>query len=264
MDTLEEITASFDVTELKILDSLNLLNRHDVKFLVNENTLSEILTALENQYSILEIDGIRNFQYKNQYFDTNNYSFYMQHHNGKLNRAKVRYRCYADTNTCFFEIKKKDNTSFTRKDRLQTESIEQNIKGEAAELVFEKLNINPDLLEPKLIVQYKRMTLLNPELQEKITIDTDVQFSNAVNKYSLIGMAIIEIKQKRINQLSPSIQILKSMNIHSCAGWSKYCMGLILTNSSIKYNRFKKKVLNINKLNRLGNGLELISRYSIN
>jgi len=240
----------FEPVSLECLESLDLLSRFDSKFLVNRYLLPQILQALMSQYRILEIGGNRIFTYANQYFDTKDYKFYTDHHNGKHNRSKVRYRQYEETDVCNFEIKSKSNSSETSKERLKSGHIEQTIIGDAAELISEKLHMDADTLYPKLKVFYKRITLINPELPEKITIDTDIRFFNTIKGCDLPDVALIEIKQKRVCHCTPSMMVLRSLNIHQLSGLSKYCMGLALTDSTVKYNRFKPKVLSIQKFSR--------------
>ncbi len=69
-----------------------LMNRVDTKFLVPAYLLDACLRGLEHHYSILEIDGRRRFTYDTLYFDTPERQLYLDHHNGKLNRFKLRIR----------------------------------------------------------------------------------------------------------------------------------------------------------------------------
>ena len=131
--------------------------------------------------------------------------------------------------------------------QLKSGQIEQTIIGDAAELINEKLHMDADALYPKLKVFYKRITLINPELPEKITVDTDIRFYNTIKGCNLPDIALIEIKQKKICHCTPSMMVLRSLNIHQMSGLSKYCMGLALTDNTVKYNRFKPKVLSILK-----------------
>jgi hypothetical protein len=91
---------------LSQLDSVSLLNRMDSKYVVTLSQLDFIFECLQSNYSILEINGIKVFTYENNYFDTPDLMFYKDHHNGYMNRLKVRSRRYVESNLCFFEIKK--------------------------------------------------------------------------------------------------------------------------------------------------------------
>ena len=97
---------------------INLLNdnwigkeiRLDFKF-SESDTLRETINIYEllskKDTIILEIEGHRIFTYDNNYFDTKDLQFYFNHHNGYVHRIKVRSRKYVETNTSFFEIKRK-------------------------------------------------------------------------------------------------------------------------------------------------------------
>ena len=95
-----------------------LMNRVDTKFLVPAYLLDACLRGLEHHYSILEIDGRRRFTYDTLYFDTPERQLYLDHHNGKLNRFKLRIRHYRETGDSFLEVKKKNNRERTIKNRL--------------------------------------------------------------------------------------------------------------------------------------------------
>ena len=99
----------FDTATLEYVNTLNLNNRQDTKYAFRHSELSSVLEELKSNYKILEIENKKEFLYENLYYDTPDLFMYFQHHNGKLNRYKIRYRKYIDNNTIFFEIKKKTN-----------------------------------------------------------------------------------------------------------------------------------------------------------
>lgn len=92
---------------LSEMDSVELMNRFDTKYIFSAERLLEILTLVKNDYRVLEVKGVRLNRYNNLYFDTSDYKFFNEHHNKKANRLKVRYRKYADSGVTFFEVKKK-------------------------------------------------------------------------------------------------------------------------------------------------------------
>ena len=70
------------------------------------------------------------------------------------------------------------------------------------------------------------------------------------------GLIIAEVKQERYNRDSPFIQAMKRSRIQPMR-ISKYCIGSVLLNNStknnlfkeqFKYNRFKPKILTLNKI----------------
>ena len=90
------------------MDSVSLMKRVDTKFLINRKKLESIFSSLSSHYKILKVKDVIKSKYSSFYFDTVNYKFFLDHHNGKLNRAKVRFREYVDSKTSFLEVKRKN------------------------------------------------------------------------------------------------------------------------------------------------------------
>lgn len=243
-----EILNRFNSISLTELEQLNLLNRYDTKFLIPKNYLNNFLCQLTDNFSVLEINGLRNFAYRTLYFDTENNEFYHQHHNGKCQRSKIRYRHYVDSDVYYFELKQRNNYSFTSKKRVRVDSAIEKVKEKESELLKSELNLDLHDLYSKVLVQYDRITLVNSFVPEKITIDTNIKFSNTDNSVNLDNVVLVELKQKRFNHNSDTYNILKGLNIHSIDGFSKYCMAMIYTNTVSKFNRFKPKVMLLNKI----------------
>ncbi|MBI5324601.1 MAG: polyphosphate polymerase domain-containing protein [Ignavibacteriae bacterium] len=237
----------FSTVSLEYLNTLNLNNRHDTKFAFRENELPDILHEMNSNYNILDIENKREFIYENLYYDTPDLFMYFQHHNGKLNRYKIRYRKYIDNNTCYFEIKRKTNKRITVKNRIQADKIEEKLSSEAKELINEEVEIKPENLSPTLWVVYSRITLVHKEKNEKVTFDRDISFKGMINGWShLPGLIIAEIKQERFSPNSEFIKLMNKFRFREI-NISKYATGSIMSYPDIKYNRFKPRLLFINK-----------------
>lgn len=244
-----DIANEFSSVNLDQLDSYQLINRYDVKYVINIKDLPTLLQSIKSDYQILENRQQRMFSYNNLYFDTKEYYFYNQHHNGKLNRSKIRFREYVDSGLYFFEIKSKKNNNKTSKERIRTNKIDTSLSTFEKDFILYHLNINPKNLYPKLFINYNRMTFVRINgTVEKVTIDTDISFNNTIDKTSLPEIAIIEVKQKKFCKLTYLYKQFKTLNILFGTGFSKYCLGLSLVDTNVKYNRFKPKILFINKL----------------
>lgn len=236
----------FENISLEVLDKKNLLNRCDTKFVISPTNLLKVFDFLKKEYNILEINGKRIFRYKNLYFDTDDFLFYFQHHNGKKSRLKIRYREYSSNNTCYFEIKHKHN-NYTTKHRLLVHGIDYELKGETNKMIENASGLNPDGLSPKIWVFYNRITLLHKTHHEKITIDTNINFKSTEELKKLPEIAILEVKHKKLNNYSETIHTLEHKNLIKKINFSKYCMGIIASDYPVKYNRFKPKLINIFK-----------------
>ena len=237
----------FDTATLEFVNKLKLNNRQDTKYAFRYNQLSNVLQELKNNYKILEIENKKEFLYENLYYDTPDLFMYFQHHNGKLNRYKIRYRKYIDNNTIFFEIKKKTNKQITIKNRIQAEKIENTLTQDANELIEEEVETKLENLTPKLWVNYSRITLIHKERNEKVTFDNNLSFKGMVNGWSYLpGLIIAEIKQERFSPNSELIKLMNRFRIRKIR-ISKYTTGSIMAYPDIKYNRFKPRLLFINK-----------------
>ena len=238
---------NFDKTTLAEMNSVSLMKRVDTKFILKESQLLEVLSKLYDDYKILQIDQERLMKYSTLYFDSQNKKCFKDHHNGKLNRYKIRMRKYLVSDICFLEIKKKNNLGITNKIRRQIKDFETNLTSESKDFIT-KSNINNLLLEPSLYNNFSRMTLVNKNESERITIDVDLSFSFGTDEKKFDKLVVVEIKQegKRLN--TTINRALKSMSILP-TNFSKYCIGISNIIDNIKSNRFKEINLKINKLN---------------
>jgi hypothetical protein len=98
---------SFDPISLSKMDQVKLMNRIDTKHVLSYAVLLKVLKEVTDSYYILEMERLRQFPYVSLYFDTLDDMMYKSHHNGKLNRHKIRLRKYVSSNHTFLEIKEK-------------------------------------------------------------------------------------------------------------------------------------------------------------
>lgn len=231
------------------LDEMNdvaLMKRTDTKFIVNVSQLGKVLKYIKNDYRILEINKKKLMSYSTLYFDTNCNKFYHDHHNGKKNRIKVRIRKYLESNLCFLEIKEKNGKGETDKSRIQIQNFETNLSKTSKEFIHKSV-LKDYKLQPSLWNNFNRITLVNTESKERVTIDLNLSFRINNTKKLYNRLVIIEVKQVRFNRNSKIIQVLKSIrqNPYSI---SKYCIGMVSLYNNIKYNLFKTKLIKINNI----------------
>ena len=245
MDNLN--LSSFDKISLDEMNGVSLMKRVDTKFILSESQLLKVFSKIQKDYKVLEIDNERLMQYSTLYFDTQNKKCFKEHHNGKLNRYKIRMRKYLVSDLCFLEVKKKNNLGVTNKTRRQIKDFETILSSDSKEFIYNS-QINDVLLEPALYNNFNRITLVNKNYPERVTIDTNLSFKSADKEKIFDNLVVIEIKQegKRLNTVMN--KALKLMSILP-TNFSKYCLGITNTFDNIKSNRFKEINLKINKLN---------------
>jgi hypothetical protein len=243
---LTDLLCSFDAITLEEMESVKLLDRTDTKFAFNYKKLPVILNSLREHYKILDVNGVKQNRYETLYFDTTDFKLYHDHHNGRMGRYKIRYRKYIDSNLIFFEVKYKNNKGRTIKSRIKQKGMNKVIEGKATALINEKTPLAPESLQSKLWVNYSRITLVNKNTTERLTLDLDLQFIKGDKALSYQNLVIAEIKQKKIGT-SPFINVMKTNGIRE-GSISKYCFGVVSLIKGIKKNGFKSQLLNLNKI----------------
>jgi len=237
----------FSTASLNDLEQQKLLNRYDVKFVFNTELLPNFIESLQEDFRALEIKGDRNFQYETIYYDTEDDMLFNNHHNGKLNRCKVRLRKYSSTPKIFVEVKFKSNNMKVYKSRISQSDDELMPESQDVQRLLEKYKLNGNELKQKITVSYDRMTFVHKWLPMKVTVDADIYYKNCVNEGAIRGLVIVECKTNSKVAVSNFIKFMKKINIFEL-GISKYCLGRMFLDSEIKYNRFKHKLLFINKI----------------
>lgn len=249
---INSLMRHFAAIGLHQMDQVQLLNRIDRKYVLPLCRLPEVLEQLAPHYFALEIEGHRAFNYHTTYYDTEDYQFYKDHHNGLVNRVKVRCREYRESKLTFFEIKRKSKGYRTDKYRqlIQGTSFEmdegcyEKIREQYVKYPFDKLKV-------ALFNRFSRITLVNKQLTERCTIDFGLYFASAENdrEIAVDDIAIIEVKQSKAF-ISPVVQLLRQMRFYP-SSISKYVLGLILTHDQIKQNAFKSLLHKIDKIKSL-------------
>ncbi len=241
-------TISLD--EIKNSDA-RLLNRKEMKFLMTLDQCIELLSGLTGAYRVLEVNTCRVSGYETKYYDTDTFMTYLQHHNGKAHRYKLRVRHYASSGETYLEIKEKRNTGRTIKKRLETGDHAPLSEPRQEAFLASAFPYDYRAFHPVLATEYDRVTLVARDYQERVTFDMNLSFHSGERTYALPGIVIGEIKQDRSLRRSPARDAIKSMGIRK-TGFSKYCIGAALTHTDLKQNRFKKKLLFLEKLSRGG------------
>lgn len=245
-DEVKAALTQFDPITLDEMDGVKLMDRTDLKFNFSIRHLPEFLNAIRDQYRVLEVSGTRMSRYETLYYDTPDYNLYRTHHQGKPARFKIRTRKYVESDLNFFEVKHKNNKGRTVKTRVKKKVPGDAIAGNASEHLREKTGMESEHLEPKLWVNYTRITLVNRFEPERLTIDIDLNVKNDSASFSFDGLVIVEAKMSKL-QNTPFVKLLKEKHIRQ-GGMSKYCMAVSKLVPGIKSNNFKPKLLTVDKI----------------
>lgn len=243
---IREILPRFRSVSLGDLDKVSFMNRVDAKFLFPVSSLPALLEAMKENYSILEIDNDRCFGYETTYYDDDAFSMYYSHHNGSLNRYKIRYRTYLNMKKSYLEVKFKTNKRRTIKKR-KSYTREELASGSFKKFIGETTVFNPDTLHEVLTNRFNRLTFVNNNYTERLTIDFGLSFSCSCGCNEMDFLAIAEVKYDRKLSGTGFNEYIKRFGLRK-SGFSKYAVGCTFLFSELKCNRFKKTHLKLNKL----------------
>ena len=251
MNNLQDLLLDFCPISLEEMNAVKLMNRMDTKYLTTRDALPKILSHLKEYYFVQKIEDKTVSHYQTLYYDTLNLQMYLDHHNKKLTRQKLRTRIYCNTGHTFCEIKNKTNKKRTKKKRIAI-STEQifHLFDDAHIVDFIQTYLHYDIsqLSPCVQNEFDRITLVNKEKTERVTIDTNISFTNITTQHTaqILDLVIIELKQSA--HISSYLKkVLAELSIQP-QKISKYCLGTILTHPGVKMNRFKKKLRYLSRI----------------
>lgn len=252
LESIQNCLRNFSASSLEDAKAMAFLNRFDTKYVLkNEDTLN-FLQNISSNYSILKINECVIQSYNTIYFDTPSFLCYNMHHNKRMNRFKFRTRHYLSNGKIFNEIKQKLNTGKTIKFRRRRDKMKDNIPpvGNLSEFdeYFRELAENNgyriENLIPQLYVNFNRLTFLNKNFPERLTLDFDINYRFNNEKVTLNNTVIIELKRNRSKERTIAQDFLRRMNKNP-GRFSKYIMGVSLIHNNVKKNRFLPRLKKI-------------------
>lgn len=241
--SIDNIDLFSTISFSEIPNDLFLSDRKDLKYIVGKGSIPSIFNRLKEEYMLVVKDGKSMSLYKTNYFDTNDFVFYADHHRGKMNRQKVRTRTYEDGKS-FLEIKTKDNKGYTHKNRTEIDSSTFQID-KYNSFLTDKLGIKLPL-EEKLCVKYIRVTLYHKSMNEKLTLDFSYQVGFHGKAYEMDNIVIVE--SKGVNHKRSFFNLMMNEMKIRPVSFSKYCFGLVNIEPSVKVNNFMPLIKKVKKM----------------
>lgn len=221
---------------LEALDAAAALRRRfDVKYLMPRDAVAELLERLRPTHRVLEIDGLRAFEYRTTYFDTPELTTFRDHIQGRRRRLKARVRRYVELGDCYFELKLRGPGNCTVKRRLAHDpALARCLTTESAAALQGWVwaaygRPAPGPLAPMLDVSFRRTTLAALDRGERLTIDVDVGMrspSGDGSGHLDRSFALVESKSPR--GLALATRELNLVGARRLEGMSKYCLGVVV------------------------------------
>jgi hypothetical protein len=245
MKKILNILSEFDPITLHEMGSVKLMDRRDTKFVFLRELLPSFLDQLKSQYRVVEVHGVRVPRYLTTYFDTDDFLHFQHHHTKRLNRYKVRIRTYLESNETFFEIKYKNNHFRTIKNRIPVDHTGDCICEKSKDFLALNTPIDGSTLSPKLRIRYSRITLVNKDCPERVTLDIGLHFEGNGREKSYEDLVVAEVKQG-CRAMSPFSVTMRDHRIRPLSV-SKYCLGIACLYSHVRHNLMKPKIRLLNK-----------------
>lgn len=244
---MDRILAQYDKISLEEMSGIRLMNRIDTKFVTTMPVLLRLLEMARHEYWAQEIEGERNMRYETTYFDTQGYEMFYMHQSGHVNRQKIRFRTYVSSQLQFMEVKTKNNHGRTKKKRMKVEDMSL-ADPEKRDFIGQHLRFDVKTLMPAIQNSFDRITLVNKAKTERLTIDSNLHFTNLVSgiERDMAPLVIVELKRDGLCY-SPILEMLRQLRVFP-HGFSKYCIGSALTNPDLRVNRFKPKLIDIRRI----------------
>ena len=234
--------------EISIEDSkkVEFLRRCDTKYVLSRTDLESLMNNIKNEYFVMSVMGVKLQEYQTVYFDTDDNYFYFSHYNGKNNRIKIRKRQYLCSGLRYMEVKKKSLSGYSTKKRFKTDaSANTTITDHENKFIYKHTSFQKDDIRPVVMTQFKRITLVNKNFTERVTIDLDLSFRDMENKEcSFCNLIIVEVKRNKHEGKTPIQLALRMLNIPPNS-FTKYCVGRVLLDENLKKNKFKRTLSKI-------------------
>lgn len=145
------------------------------------------------------------------------------------------------------EIKQKAANDQCVKSRIQINTQNLVRENRTEQFISQHCPVSENQLESKLNNHFSRFTLVNPIDIERVTIDLGLTLFNDDQEVVLPGVAVVEVKQAKRHDQTPLVNALHEAHLHP-QGFSKYCIGVSLLETQVKHNRFKKNLLQLDRL----------------
>jgi hypothetical protein len=228
--TALSVGALAPITLEELLETLDLQERFDVKYLVPNRDLDRLVGTLGDRMRVLEVAGRRGADLTSVYFDTADLASYRAHRQGRRRRFKIRTRHYGDPGVTVLEIKTKGQGERTAKYRRpHTASRPDALDADGLAFVARALETAyamdvPDDLRPTVTTRFRRTTLADRETQERVTIDTALVAEVGCRALTFLDNHSI-VECKATVRRGPSVRALTAMGLRP-ATVSKYCVSV--------------------------------------
>lgn len=241
-----ELLGRLGVASPELLSRRRLLRRTDSKFVMRASDLPSVIESMTDGYRVLLAGTEPLASYRTLYFDTPELDCFHDHRRGRRPRNKIRIRHYDERGLTFLEIKTKRSELETRKYRKARPFGDVELDEIDRAFIAEHCGYAVDLA-PTIWTDFRRLTLLSLEFNERVTVDLGLQFHRDGTNADVGEVAIVEIKQSPFCVRSDAMQALRRIGVRKASA-SKYCTATMLTRTGLRFNRLRPVLRTIERL----------------
>lgn len=220
----------------------SLLTRVDRKYVLAPRDLVGLLDALPPDARVLDIDGQRSFAYESTYLDLPDLRSYRDAAHRRPRRWKVRTRRYVATGTVFLEVKVRRGRQ-TLKERIpgHAHAPLDVVARDFVETAVGRHGLGLDAagLVPTLGTVYRRVTVLLPSTASRVTLDTDLAWTDLTAGTRLARPHLVVVETKTDGRPCEVDRSLWELG-HRPASLSKYAVGLAALRPELPRNRWHR------------------------
>ncbi len=243
MTRIDRALASFEPVSLQHANELaSLQTRVDRKYIVDENTLEQLLHELAPTMRVVEIDGARGCDYHSTYFDTDDLALYRAAVQGRRERYKVRSRSYGDAGPCFLEVKAKGPRGANVKSRIDyCRARRSGITPDGYDFVEQATGDHglASELRPVMDTEYTRSTLIDPAARTRLTFDRHLRCNDGADSVAVFNGIVVETKSSRAP--SAADEWLWRHQVRPTK-LSKFCTGLATIRPELPGNKWHRVI----------------------
>jgi hypothetical protein len=235
-EALAEALQSFAPVDGALLARRALLCRSDAKYLVPLDALPTLLRALAPRHGLLLAGGAPIARYDTTYFDVPGLVGYDDHVRGRTPRHKVRARHYPERGVSFLEVKSKTPSGRTEKARRPHPFGDPWLSAEEVAWALATTGWPGGALHPQARTCFRRISLVGLDADARVTVDFDLRLERPPLARSLRGLAVVEVKQPRLDPRSPAVLALRRAGARP-GSFSKYAVAVALLAEGVRRNR---------------------------
>jgi hypothetical protein len=172
---------------------------------------------------------------------------YEDHRRGRGRRHKVRIRHHLERQLTFLEIKEKSASGRTSKARLARRFSDGELDEEGQAFIEQHSPFRAGLLNPTVSTAFRRITLVGNDVDERITIDWNLELRDEHRRERLPHVAIAEIKQAGYSNHSDAVRVFRALHIRETAV-SKYCLATAVLAAAVRANTFRPALRAVEQL----------------